>query len=151
MGVRKYVKQSDRARAALLLARENHQVSELAEIFGCRRATISKFINGGRVRNALVQKIEDWTREQGYWIWDGFAEATNYPADLVRRAREKYPTPDAIWSGLAGELRTLADTLESPAFDRQTKILRVKAHVEFLTEVIEQAVIVGKQRDQGET
>ncbi len=143
MGVRKYVKQSDRARAALLLARENHQVSELAEIFGCRTATLSKYLNGGRVRNALVQQIEDWTRAQGYWVWDDFIEPTAYPANYaLERAREAqatYPSADAYWRGLAQELRTVADIIESSAFDDVTKFTRVETTVTFLGQAIASA------------
>lgn len=143
MGVRKYIKQSDRARAALLLSRQQYEVSELAEFLGCRRQTLSKFLNGGRVRPSLVDLIEKWTRAQGYWLWDDFIEPTAYPADYAikgaREAQATYPSADAYWRGLAQELRTVADIIESSAFDDVTKFTRVESTVGFLGQAIASA------------
>lgn len=66
-----YRSKEERARAALLLARQHYEVQALAADLGTNRQKISAFLNGGELKDAdLLSRIVEWTRGKGYWLWE---------------------------------------------------------------------------------
>src|SRR5574343_603685 len=66
----------EKIRASLLLARQQHEVQELATAAGCSRQYLTGFISGGTLGDTYQNNLESWLKSEGFWIWDRASSAT---------------------------------------------------------------------------
>jgi hypothetical protein len=84
-----------------VLASRKHKKYELADIAGCSRQTFSSFLSGGPLGRDYCEALENWLREHGYWH------------SPEQEAIPTSPRPLSVYKMLAGQLRNLADLMES--------------------------------------
>jgi hypothetical protein len=94
-------------RYSLLAATEKHLIQSIADEIGCSRGTLSPFLNGGNMGDALIDAGEKFARKSGYWLPDIFGVS-----------------PEDVWLSAASDLEHLSQVLLSPTFSFDEKMQR---------------------------
>jgi len=88
-------------------------VKEIVEALGISRQHLNAFRNGGSIGGNYLVKIVEFLRERGF---DVMPAPPTYRSDT--------PKEEDPMQIVAAELRNLADFLDAPAFDDETKVER---------------------------